>query len=302
MSPISSEGTFVALGNFDGVHLGHRVILSACAEAAEREGLTSLVWSFRRHPEEILFPEERVGYLTTAEEKKAHILSTGIHRIILAEFEAWQEVEPKDFCDRLLLGELNAKKVFCGFNFRFGKNGRGDAEFLRAYLEQKGVETLISAPVCMDGSPISSTRIRSLLEKGDVESAARLLGRPHSITLPVSHGKKLGRRLGFPTINQIIPPSLAPLRFGVYGVTCRWDGEERIGLCNVGRRPTVDADDRIIAETYLYDFDGDLYEKKVTTEFSFFTRGEKRFETVDELKDQILKDREEVFARWKEMA
>ncbi len=293
-------GACVALGNFDGIHLGHQEIIRACVREAEKEGLVSLVWSFRRHPEHILKGNFASGNIISLRDKEKILHQMGVSHLILEDFERVRDFSPEEFCEKILVRALSARKVFCGFNFRFGKKGEGDVDFLIRYLTPKGIKVFVSDPVEMDGLPISSTRIRAFLEEGKVEEAARLLGRPYSIRFPVLHGKRLGTRIGFPTINQIFPGEYVTPKKGVYAVLVRFDEKEYFGVCNVGSRPTVDEDDRILAETHLLDFSGDLYGKEVRVEFYRFLRPEKKYSSLEELKIQIAKDRESARLFWEE--
>ena len=294
------RGTCVALGNFDGIHLGHRAIIEACARTAREEGLLSLVWSFRRHPEHILKGSFSSGNIISLSDKEEIMTDLGIGHIIWENFESVRFLSPEEFCQTILLKKLYAKKVFCGFNFTFGKNGAGNADFLKEYLTPLGVEVIALDPVTQGGEPISSTRIRALLSDGNMEQAAQLLGRPYSIRFPVLHGKHLGTKIGFPTLNQSFPEEYVVPKKGVYAVRMILDGKSYPGVCNVGNRPTVDQNGETLAETHLFDFSGDLYGKKVKVEFFSFLRPEKRFSSLEELKKQITKDRENALTWWKE--
>lgn len=294
------KGTCVALGNFDGVHLGHSTILRRCAMAAKKDGAISLAWSFRRHPEHILKGNFSSGNILSTEDKEAIIKDLGIHRLVLEDFERVRDFSPGEFCDRILLEKLYARKVFCGFNFHFGKNGAGDAAFLKGYLEPRGVQVFISEPVAVDGDTVSSTRIRRLLTEGEMEKASRLLGRPYSICFPVLHGRHLGTKIGFPTLNQAFPDEYVTPKSGVYAVRILVDGAVCHGVCNVGSRPTVEDNGRILAETHIFDFSDDLYGKEVRVEFFQFLRPETKFSSLDKLKTQIEADRQNALAYWKE--
>ena len=293
-------GTCVALGNFDGIHLGHRKIVENCVLKAREEGLVSLVWSFRRHPEHILKGNFSSGNIISLRDKEAILKEIGIDHLFLEDFERVRDYTPEEFCEKILIRQLSARFVFCGFNFRFGKNGRGDAAFLKSYLGAKGISVITEEPVCLNGLPVSSTRIRTLLAEGETEAVKVLLGRPYSIRFPVLHGKRLGRTIGFPTLNQVFPEEYVTPKKGVYAVRVTFDGNEYFGVCNVGSRPTVDDDDRVIAETHLLDFSGELYGKEVRVEFHRFLRAEKKFSSLEELKSQIGKDRETARLFWKE--
>lgn len=296
----AKSGSCVALGNFDGIHLGHREIIERCAKTAKRLGLVSLVWSFRRHPEQIMKDFSASGNILSLSDKEEWIRKLGIDHLILEDFERVRNLSPEAFCEKVLIGQLQVKEVFCGFNFRFGKSGSGDAAFLTRYLSSRGVRVTVVDPVCIDGEPVSSTRIRALLSEGDMQGVMRLLGRPYSIRFPVLHGKRLGTRIGFPTLNQAYPEEYVVPQKGVYAVRMNWEGQCFPGVCNVGSRPTVDRDDLILAETHLFDFSGDLYGKKVQIEFFQFLRPETRFSSVEELTAQIQTDRERASAWWKE--
>lgn len=296
----SARGTCVALGNFDGIHLGHRKILENCVRQAKENNLVSLVWSFRTHPEHILKGSFASGNIISLFDKKRLIEEIGIDHLILEEFERVRNLSPEKFCQDILIGQLYAKKIFCGYNFRFGKGGAGNADFLKQYLRPFGVEVIVEDPVCIRQEPVSSTRIRILLSQGNLEEANLLLDRPYSIRFPVLHGKHLGTKIGFPTLNQAFPEEYVVPKKGVYAVRMNWDGAQYNGICNVGNRPTVDQDNRILAETHLFDFDGDLYGKTVMVEFFKFMRPETRFSSLEELTEQIRKDREKVLTWWKE--
>lgn len=294
------KGTCVALGNFDGVHLGHSAILRRCAEEAKKEGAISLAWSFRRHPEHILKGNFSSGNILSSEDKEQIIKEIGIGRIVLEDFERVRNLSPGEFCQRILIEKLYARKVFCGFNFHFGKNGAGDADFLKSYLEPRGVKVYVAEPVVAEGDTVSSTRIRQLLTEGDMEQAARLLGRPYSIFFPVLHGKHLGTKIGFPTLNQAFPDEYVTPKKGVYAVRILFDGSVKYGVCNIGTRPTVEEEGSVLAETHIFDFSEDLYGKEVRVEFFKFLRPETKFSSLDQLKQQIEADRRNALAFWKE--
>jgi len=297
---MEERGTCVALGNFDGIHLGHRAIVEACVETAKKEGLLALVWSFRRHPEHILKGNFSAGNIISLSDKEEILKRMGVDHLILEDFERVRSFSPEEFCDRILRENLAAKFVFCGFNFRFGKGGAGDAAFLRRYLEPKGIRVIVTEPVEAFGETVSSTRIRTLLGDGKIEEANFLLGRPYSICFPVLHGRHLGTKLGFPTVNQAFPEEYVIPRKGVYAVRMLFDGSYYHGVCNVGCRPTVESFGTVLAETHLFHFSEDLYGKKVRVEFFRFLRYEKKFSSLEELSRQITLDRENALRWWEE--
>ncbi|MBQ4037775.1 MAG: bifunctional riboflavin kinase/FAD synthetase [Clostridia bacterium] len=290
------RGTCVALGNFDGIHLGHAHIISTCVAAAKEKGLLSLVWSFRRHPEHIMKGNFSTGNIISNSDKDEILRRMGVDLLFLEDFERVRHLSPEEFCEKILLGTLSAKALFCGFNFRFGKGGAGDARFLKKYMEERGVSVYVAPPVCVGGEPVSSTRIRALLTLGDMEGVKGLLGRNYSIRFPVLHGKRLGSRIGFPTLNQVFPEEYVTPKIGVYAVKVHVDGRAWRGVCNVGIRPTVEEDGCLLAETHICDFSGDLYGRLVTVEFLRYLREERKFEDLDELCRQIDRDRKEALA------
>lgn len=277
----------VALGNFDGVHLGHRRILDACrALAAERE-LVFAVWTFSRHPAEA---GKCPSLLTLPEEKERLLAKAGVEILVTEDFSAVRDFSPEDFCRKILKEGLCAREAVCGFDFRFGKGAEGTAEDLRRLAEPLGIRTTVIEAVRDEaGEKISSTAVRAALEAGDPARAARLLGRPWSVVLPVSHGKRLGRALGFPTINQIWDPRLVSPRRGVYAVTAEWEGGKTAGVCDFGVAPSAGERARA-CETHLFDFSGDLYGKDVRIAFHEFLREERTFENLEELKRRIACD------------
>jgi len=297
---IAERGTCVALGNFDGIHLGHRAILENCAKTAREESLVSVVWSFRCHPKHILKGDFSTGNIISLSDKEELIREIGIDFLLLEDFERVRDFSPERFCREILLEQLCARKVFCGFNFHFGKEGKGDARFLQEYLAPFGVEVIVEPPIVLWGETISSTRIRAALCCGNMQEVASLLGRAYSIRFPVLHGKRLGTKIGFPTLNQRFPEEYVIPKKGVYIVRVCFDGEERKGICNIGVRPTVSDGEHVTAETHLFDFCGDLYGKKVSVEFYRFLRPEMKFSSLQALAQQIERDRQEALLFWEE--
>jgi len=293
------KNTAVALGNFDGVHVGHRHILSSCVSWARENGLDSVAWTFRTHPQHVLAAES-AGDVIDFDQKISLLDQIGLDGFVAEEFQRVRDLSPQEFCDRILLGELGARAVFCGFNFRFGKNGAGDTAFLQSYLGKRGVHVFVSQPICRGGQVVSSTRIRSLLREGKVDEVKDLLDRYYSVSFPVEHGKRLGRQLGFPTLNQSFPEGFVIPQRGVYAVEVSWEDKRYGGVCNVGVRPTVDQSSTVTAETHVFDFSGDLYGKKVSVSFVRFLRPEKTFSSLEELRRQMERDKEAALRCWKE--
>ena len=282
--------TCLCLGNFDGLHLGHRAIVETCLRQASEGGFQSVVWTFARHPDTFFSGHAGDSILSPAD-KAAILDESGVSILLEEDFQRVRDLSPEAFCREILLKELDARAVVCGFNFRFGKNGAGTAADLEKNLAPAGVRVTVVPPVERGGAPVSSTRIRRALTEGRPEEAAEMLGRPYFIRFPVTVGRRLGRRLGFPTVNQVYPASYVLPRFGVYAVEVETPDGPFDGVCNVGRRPTVEENGAVTAETHLFGFSGDLYGKDVKVSFRAFLRPEKKFAGLEALQEQIEKDK-----------
>ena len=282
------ERTVLALGNFDGVHLAHRKLIEeATGLCARYPGAVSGVFCFRELSSERL-SRNPPAHLCTAEERLERFRTCGAEIVLIADFDAIRELSPERFVRDLLQTECRCVAAVCGFNYRFGKGASGDAATLNRLLN--GNATVCSA-VTVDGKPVSSTRIRNLLAEGNVRDAATLLTEPYSVSTVIMHGKALGRKMGFPTVNQSFPERLSVPRFGVYATVCEVEGNCYRGVTNVGVRPTVDAPGSSPnCETYLIGFSGDLYGKRVKVSFLDFIRPERKFASVEELTAQIRED------------
>lgn len=278
----------IALGCFDGVHLGHAAVIGAAKEIADSEKLPLAVWSFQEPPKNFFVPNS-VLLLTDKNEKADAMRALGVDTLFSIPFDRnVAESSPEDFV-RVLIEQLGARHLVCGFNFTFGKGGTGNAETLSKLCRELSVGVTLVPAYLDEGDAVSSSRIRKALEDGDVERAARWLGHPYSLSAPVVEGQRLGRTLGFPTINQCFAPNQAVPRHGVYTVRASVDGKTYFGIANVGTRPTVGST-LLCCETNLFDFSGDLYGKTVRVEFLSFLRSEKRFESLDALTAQVQQD------------
>ncbi len=275
-----------ALGNFDGVHIGHKELLTEAAKKAHGED-ASAVWTFRIHPE-LCRHVPTVKILTSIEQKLELFAKAGIEYAILEDFESVADMSPQDFASELLMKKLGVYHAVCGFNFSFGKKAAGKPEMLREIFESNGGIVSIIPSFTLNGETVSSTLIRKKIEEGDVEYAEKLLGHPFSIFLPVTEGRKLGRKIGIPTINQIFPENYAVPRFGVYACRCHVDGKIYNGISNVGIRPTIIEDvKRTSCETHILDYNGYLYGKKIRVDFYKFIRAEIKFPSVEALSEEI---------------
>ncbi len=286
------EKTVIALGFFDGVHIGHRALLEKTVERARELGATPAAFTFDRAPKEFV-TGAHVPLLTSAEERCALIRRLcGIERTIVAPFDNAMMTMPwRDFLEKLLVGRYHAIHLVAGHDYGFGYKNEGSPEVLRAWCEERGVGCDIIPRVELDGVTVSSTHIRALAESGDMERAAAFLGHPFALTGTVKHGKHLGTEALFPTVN-LMPETWRVLpRFGVYAVRVLLpDGRVCAGVTNVGIRPTIVDDNRVTVETYLVDFDGDLYGKRLEIEFLRRLRDERRFDSMQALHRQIERD------------
>ena len=284
----------VALGNFDGVHLGHRAVLRRAVEEARVRGMRCVAATFDPHPQAVLRPGSEPKLLTTLDVRKELLLGCGVDEVRVIPFDqGLARKRPRDFVREVLVGELGATVVVVGENFRFGYKASGDVNELGRCMREAGGEAIAVPIYGLDqalGESISSTKIRTLLSDGEAGEAARLLGRPYSIRGEVVAGDKRGRLLGFPTANVLPDPRAFVPGRGVYAGHVRLPGDEFYGACtNVGVAPTFDRRDNRV-EAYLLGYEGDLYGKVIDVAFVERLRPEKRFSGLDELKAQIARD------------
>ncbi len=283
------RGGVLALGNFDGVHLGHAHLVRA-AHAA-RPDLPLGVLTFEPHPRELFRPDDAPFRLSLSAERAEALASLGVRRIHQIEFDrAFSELSAADFVSLVLDHALGARHVACGPDFAFGHRRGGDVALLAIEAEARGIGLTIVPPLTDASGPLSSTRIRRLLLDGYPERAARELGRPWSVRGLVAHGDKRGRTIGFPTANIRLGRHLEPAR-GVYAVSTRLpDGRIVGGVANIGRRPTVGDGLESRLEAHLFEVDLDLYDTELSVSLLAFLREERRFDGFDALKAQILLD------------
>lgn len=279
------------MGLFDGLHPGHRAVIQKAAEASPQ--LLPVVFTFTYdHPEESC--KQDYARILTPSIKLSLLDEMGIEGILCPSFSEIRDLPPEVFFEEILLRQLSARMLCCGYDFRFGKNAAGNGELLQKLCGQAGI-AFVQVPALQDhGQPISSTRIRKAVREGDMAEAKRLMGRPYAIDHTVVHGRHMGHEVfGFPTINQLYEPGDLLPRFGVYETRVHWQGAVYKGVTNVGVKPTVGGD-RPSAETYILSYNGDLYGQKPLVTFRRFLRGEMKFSSFDALKNQIRKDAETV--------
>ncbi len=292
-----TQATVLCLGNFDGVHRAHASLFARAKAMAQdiriHEHTSALcgVFSFFRPSVDFMEGESAPRHLTTLREKLHLFQSEGMDLVCLCDFREIRHLTPDEFLT-LLTKQASCRGLVCGYNFRFGVGGSGDATFLSVHScrPDSGYQAEIVPMMPRNGGPISSTRIRALLLAGDVEGANDLLGHPYALEATVVHGKHLGRALGFPTANQYFPAeSLIPAH-GVYATRCHTPWGVFPAVSNVGSHPTVDTDARVNCETYLVGFSHDLYGQRVRVEFLRHLRGEEKFPTVEALIEAIRRD------------
>lgn len=270
----------LSLGTFDGVHIGHRAVLDMPRDYRR------IAVTFQIPPKAVSSGKKEL--IMTAEDKKSALEKLGIDEVLTLQFEKVKNTEPQDFLNSLW-DKYHPELISCGFNYRFGKDAGGNTEILKHFCDQKGIKLCVSEPVMCDGEIVSSSLIRNLLKNGEIQKANRLLSRPFSFESEVIKGHQRGRTIGFPTINQKYPEELVKLKFGVYKTRVLFEGKEYLGITDIGVKPTF-PNDFVISETYIKDFSGDLYGKKIRIEPIEYIREEKKFSGLEELKEQINED------------
>ena len=288
----------VALGFFDGLHLGHAALLKRVSERAAEIGAEPAVLTFDVHPDTLVFGKEVPLINSSAEREELIRRLYGIDSTIFLHFNRSMMQMPWELFIESIVKELNIAAVVVGHDFSFGHRGEGTPARLQEWCLRQNILCDVIPAVCVDGRVVSSTEIRSLLEEGNIEEANRLLGHPHLISDTVHSGYHLGAKLGSPTINMGFPAGVVIPRHGVYSARVFLDdGSHYLAVTNVGVRPTVSDSGRVSVESHLLDFDGNLYGRHARVEFHHFQRPEQKFETVQALAQQIRQDADET-RRW----
>lgn len=289
MSTVTPPASAVlCLGNFDGMHLAHQALIKR-ARALRDSRLQNAVcgvFCFRK-PSWCFLSKNPPKQLCTLTQKLEAMRRAGAEYVYLADFPAISSLTPNEFLQTILCNTCHAVGAVCGFNYRFGVNGSGSSTDLLAFF---GENASVVGEIQVNRQTVSSTRIRTLLNEGDVRHAALFLGRSYALMATIVHGKSLGKMLGAPTVNQFFPNELLIPRHGVYATQCTIDGKTYRGVSNVGSHPTVDENAAINCETYLIGFCGDLYDRELTVEFLEFLRPEQKFSSPRELALQIQSD------------
>lgn len=280
----------MALGFFDGIHVGHAALINKIKQRAEETGAEPAVLTFDVHPDNLVL-KKTVPLINSAEDRE-NILSRcfGIDDVVVIHFnQRVMHMDWQDFIDELI-DEMNLRWIVVGHDFCFGYKGLGTAEKLKAYCAERGVGCDIIPAVCRDGVVVSSTLIRQLIETGEMEKANEYLGHPHTLTDVIRTGYHLGTKMGTPTINMSFPQGVIIPRHGVYAAMAYIDGQEYMSVTNVGIRPTVSDSGNVNVESFLLDFRGNLYGHRARIDFYKFLRPERKFDDVNELAAQIKSD------------
>ena len=287
----TQQPTVLTIGTFDGVHLGHQKIVERVVTTARQEGLLATVFTFFPHPRMVVQHDKGLKLIHTLEEKKQLLQQLGVDLLVVQPFnEAFAQLSAEEFVSTILVQHLNVKKVIIGYDHRFGRNRTANIDDMRLFGKKYGFAVEEISVQEVDEVSVSSTKIREALNKGDVTTAEHYLGTPYSLTGRVVHGLKLGRTLGYPTANiQVTEDYKLIPKDGVYAVYSYISGRKVYGMMSIGKNPTIEGKGASI-EVYFFDFNGDLYDQKLTIEFVQYLREEQKFATIDLLKKQLQDD------------
>ncbi|WP_301098373.1 bifunctional riboflavin kinase/FAD synthetase [Otariodibacter sp.] len=292
--PILAKGCVLAIGNFDGVHLGHKYILKRLLDKSYELSLPSVVMLFEPQPREFFAKQNKIivapARLMRLRDKLYYLREIGIDYVLCLHFNSkFAEQSPEQFVQNILVKKLNVKYLSVGDDFRFGKNRQGDFQFLNEVGSKYGFQVDNSNSYCLDGLRISSSLIREALKNDDLKLVEKMLGKPYSIRGRVVHGNKLGRTIGFPTANVMLNRLVTPIQ-GVYAVSIKTKNTSNFfGVANVGNRPTINGTKPIL-EVHIFNFSGEIYGEVIEISFLKKIRSEIKFESFDALKNQIKQD------------
>lgn len=284
------KDTVVALGNFDGIHVGHQELIRRTVKSAKISGIKSAVFTFNNHPKNVIAGKRVVKNIMYYEEKVEMLRHLGIDYLFSIDFDYnISHTDPEDFITNVLMDKLKMKEVYCGFNYRFGYKAKGDTDLLMKVGRRRGFSIHVMDPVRVKGQIVSSTLIRDLILEGKVDECRLMLGRHYSIGGEVVRGNMIGRTIGFPTSNILIDENMVTPSNGVYVTRCNYNFKQYEGITNVGIKPTIGDNKRVI-ETHIFDFNNDIYGREIKVEFIKKLRDEMKFPSVDALAEQIQKD------------
>ena len=286
-----NDKCILALGFFDGVHMGHAALLRACVSLAQQNNCREGVVTFGNHPDKLVMGTEP-GLINTLSDRERLLRENGIQEVIVFPFDRKLKAMPwRDFI-AMLMEKYNAAGFVCGEDFHFGRHGQGKAEKLLQACAEMNLPCAVIPKQQLDNITVSSTHIRHLMETGYMSQAVRFLGHPHILTGKVVPGFQLGRKLGIPTANLMLPKELVVPKMGVYACIARVNGGRYPAVTNIGTRPTV-AGIGITVETWILDYSGDLYGKEITLEFYQFIRPEQKFATLESMRQEIFRNAED---------
>lgn len=278
------QQTAIALGCFDGIHLGHRAVIEKLS-TRQSERFDTSVLSFSDE----LIIKKGAEQIASFDDKCRILAQMNVSELILPSFASLKDYAPVDFFHDILVKKLDARLLVCGENYRFGRHAAGNSDMLRELCSRQGIECIIVPPVMYQGELISSSRIREALSEGRVEEAAQMLGRPFSYCFEVVHGRELGRQMGTPTINQYFPLNFLIPAYGVYASVTEIEGKTYASVTNIGVKPTVGSN-KPLSETWIIGYYGDLYGKHIRVSLISYMRKECRFDSIDSLKKAIHHD------------
>jgi len=281
----------VGLGNFDGLHIGHMALINTLISECKLRGLDSIVYTFTKHPENILRKKLFTPLITNVSKKIELLSDTSLNYVYFDEFdEAYSRMKPEAFVKNVLVDRMKIKVAVAGFDYAFGYRGQGNIELLKRLGELYGFMVIVIHPIKIDDEVVSSTLIRNSIAKGKMEKTFRLLGRHYSITGEVLNGRKIGSKLGFPTANIFAEDNLILPSYGVYISKVLHKGRQYKSITNVGINPTFTALEKVSIETHIFDFNDDIYKEKIEVFFISKLRNERKFKDKDDLIVQIAKD------------
>ncbi len=288
---INNRNTAVGLGNFDGLHIGHMALINTLIRESKLNDWNSIVYTFTKHPENILRKKLFTTLLTTVGKKVELLSETPLTYLFFDEFdETLSRMKPEDFVRNVLVNKLGIRLAVVGFDYRFGYRGQGDTKILKEFGKTYGFKVIIIPPIKIQDEIVSSTLIRSMVAKGNMNKVFELLGRHYSITGVVQKGRSIGNKMGFPTANIHPEEYLTLPSYGVYVTKTTVENKQYESITNVGLNPTFEGVDRVSVETNIFDFNQDIYGKKIEVHFIKKIRGEKKFNDKNELAEQIRRD------------
>lgn len=287
---ILEKPSCVSLGFFDGIHIGHRAVISNMVKKAKESGLNAVVFTFSESPKKVL-GVANIEKIISNNQKENILNDMSVDILYNIDFSTIMNLSAREFVSKILIKTLKVEHVFCGFNYRFGKGGSSDTKELLKLCKEHGITTNIVMPVTFDNQVVSSSRIRNYLKDGKIDIANKLLKRPFSYQFPIMHGSMMGRKLGYPTINQELNDGIIIPKIGVYKSYVLIDGKRFDSVTNIGLSPTIGNRDKPNSETFILNYNGEnLYGKNIEVFLLSYIRNEIKFESLDELKLQIEKD------------